>query len=326
MGQTLGNVPQVFLHYGFGVMAENQKAGAARFSVLSNTTLVILKLVVGIMTGSVSIISEAAHSAVDLVAAILAYFSVRAADRPADEEHPFGHGKIENLSGTIEAALIFVAALYIVYEAVQKLRSHDPVKDLGWGIVLMAFSAALNFFISRWLYKVAKKTDSVALEADAQHLSVDVWTSVSVLVGLGLMWVTGWPILDPLIALAVAALIFKVSWDLTREAGAPLLDTRLPKSEHERIYEVLRSERRLVGFHKLRTRKAGGHRHVDVHLIVPESMNVTEAHALAEQVEDKIRNEFHDAHVVTHVEPGDDENLSEEGTVRPLPPEAFEDG
>jgi len=299
---------------------KTSKTAAAGLSVASNSILIATKLLVGLLSGSVAIISEAVHSAVDLLAALLAFFSVRASDRPADREHPFGHGKIENLSGTIEAVLIFAAAIFVLVEAVRKILKPEPLEHIWLGIGLMAFSALANTIVSSWLFRVAKEHDSVALEADAQHLRVDVWTSGSVLVGLLLIAVLT-PLvggkaayIDPLIAIAVAAQIIRVSWKLTREAGGPLLDRGLPVDEIRMVKDILLDDERVVGYHKLRTRKSGPVRHIDVHLIVPEELSLSEAHDLAEKVEDRIRNQFGSAHVITHVEPGTEENLGEEDT------------
>ena len=289
------------------------KAGAARFSVLSNSVLIAIKLIAGVMSGSVAIISEAAHSGIDLVAAIIAFFSVRAADVPPDQEHPYGHGKIENLSGTIEAALISTAAIYIIYEAVRKLIKGAETKDLTLGIIVMLVSAVVNIVVSRWLFHVAKQTDSVALEADAQHLAVDVYTSLGVFVGLILIEFTGLHVLDPIIGLGVAVVITKVAYDLTKKAAAPLIDTRLPEGELDTLKSILCSDSRVLAYHKLRTRKAGSERHIDVHLLVSPELSLSEGHRLAEDMEDKIRETFERVMVVTHVEPIDEEELGETG-------------
>lgn len=296
-------------------MSAGIKANAARMSVISNLSLTLMKLVVGILGGSVAMMSEAAHSANDLVAALMAYFSVKAADLPADREHPYGHGKIENISGTVEAALIFGVSVYIVYEAIHKLKTGGEVKDIWLGVVVMAISAAVNLVISKWLFRVAKETDSVALEADAQHLSVDVYTSLAVFVGLGLIWVTGWHVLDPIIGLVVAAVIAKVAFDLVRKAGAPLIDVGLPQSELDDLQLILCSDRRVIAYHKLRTRKSGGERHIDVHLLVQADLNVAEGHRLAEEIEDKIRAQFARVTVITHVEPISEEEIGETGVL-----------
>ena len=242
-----------------------RKSFVALLSVVSNSTLVVLKLVVGFAISSVSVISEAIHSGVDLLAAVIAFVSVRTSGRPADEDHPFGHGKIENLSGAIEAILIFVAAIWIVREAVERLL-HPPAESMvaDWGIVVMLVSATANWVVSRMLMKVGKETDSIALRADAWHLRTDVYTSVGVMVGLGVIWAgnlvypdlnLAW--LDPVVAIGVALLIVKAAWDLTSESVRDLLDVRLPRSDEEWILALVRRKPIVFGFHGLRTLKAG---------------------------------------------------------------------
>lgn len=297
------------------------KRGAAALSIFSNSCLVLLKLVIGVLTHSVSVISEAAHSAIDLSASIIAFFSVRASDVPADEDHPFGHGKIENVSGVIEALLIFGAAVFIIVEAVHKL-THPGQQEVVPipGIAVMAVSVVANFLISRLLFKVARETDSVALEADGHHLRTDVWTSLGVFGGLVVMQIMkllnipGANVVDCAVAIGVAFLIMKVAYTLTREAGSPLVDTRLPQDEVERVRDILLADDRVIGFHKLRTRKAGPARHIDVHIIVSEKLSVGQAHEVAEQVEDRIRETLGFVQVVTHVEPDTEDNLRDTPT------------
>lgn len=309
--------------HGFFILGmKNRKTRAAGLSIASNSVLIAVKLAVGLLTGSVAILSEAAHSAIDLLAALMAFVSVRVSDVPADEDHPFGHGKIENISGTVEAILILAVAVYIGCEAALRLLEPQPVRLIGLGIGLMAFSCMINTVVSSWLFKIAHQEDSIALEADAQHLRVDVWTSASVMVGLAAIAALAPFIgaanaarLDPIIALAVALQILRIGVKLTQEAGAPLMDNRLPRDEVSKLNDILLSDPRVVGYHKLRTRKAGPQRHIDVHLIVPENLSVAEAHAVAEDVEDQIRDSFGPAHVITHVEPGTEENLSVEDTM-----------
>ncbi|TLN13757.1 cation transporter, partial [bacterium] len=209
--------------------ANGEKIRAARISILSNSLLVGIKLTVGILMGSVAVLSEAVHSGIDLFASMVACYAVGKAGKPADERHPYGHGKWENVSGVVEAVLILLAALYIIYEAVIRLRHGATVEHLGLGTAVMALSAVVNWFVSRYLFRVAKKTDSIALEADAWHLRADVYTSAGVLAGLGLIALTGLKLLDSIAAIAVAMLILKTSIDLTRNAVADLFDVRLPR-------------------------------------------------------------------------------------------------
>lgn len=292
---------------------QRSKERVALLSVISNTTLVAFKLVVGLLIGSVSIISEAIHSAVDLLAACIALFSVKVSANPADERHPFGHGKIENLSGTVEALLIFVAAIWIVLEAVDKLAHPRPITCVGWGVLVMGLSAGANLFVSSRLFAVGRATDSVALQADAWHLRTDVYTSAGVMLGLAaimlgrrllpgvdLYW------LDPLAAIAVALLITKAAWDLTRQAAKDLLDVSLPAAENDWIVAQIAAFRpRILGYHRLRTRKAGQFRFVEFHLLVEAGMSVLDSHAITEDLTAQIRTRLSDATVTIHIEPCD---------------------
>lgn len=284
------------------------KRKAATFSVLSNTALVATKLVIGVLINSVSVIAEAIHSSLDLVAALIAYFAVRTASQPPDEEHEYGHGKIENVSGTIEALLIFVAALWIVWEAVGKLLYGSEVEFVGPGVAVMALSVVLNALVSRYLMKVAKKTDSVALEADALHLSTDVVTSLGVLGGLVAIELTGQHLIDPLAAMLVAAIIMRAAYRLTKEAFLDLLDRRLPQREEELIASIINAHRpRIVEFHDLRTRKAGSERYIDMHVVFPRGTSLQDAHSMCDHLEENIKKALPNSSVILHVEPCDND-------------------
>jgi cation diffusion facilitator family transporter len=290
----------------------NDKTRVATLSVASNAFLTIAKVVIGLVSGSVSIMSEGIHSGIDLIAAFIALFAVRESGKPADSRHAYGHGKIENVSGTIEAVLIFVAAIMIIVEAIQKvLRILDgggySVENMGLGLGIMGFSAFINFIVSSQLKRVARRTESVALEADALHLQTDVYTSAGVFFGLFVIKMTGWVILDPIVAIVVALLIFKASLDLTREAFAPLVDVSLPEEEREIISEVLSLYAdEFVEFHKLRTRRAGAERHVDLHLVVAKYTPVVDVHELCDRIELEINKKLHGTHVLIHAEPCSD--------------------
>ncbi len=281
------------------------KRGAARLSVLSNTILVIAKLIVGILSGSVSIMSEAAHSGIDLIAAGIAWYSVRESGKPADDEHPFGHGKIENVAGTIEALLIFGAALYIIMEAAHKLKTGTiEIEKFGAGVAVMAASSLVNYLVSRHLLTVASKTDSVALEADALHLRTDVYTSAGVLGGLIAIKVTGINLLDPLVAIIVALMIIKAAYELTTKSFLHILDVKLPHEEEAVIVEVMNDHATLyLEYHKLRTRKSGHIRHIDMHLVVPKKMTVEAGHALSHQISRDIEQRLAYSHILVHIEP-----------------------
>jgi cation diffusion facilitator family transporter len=307
----------------------NNKSRAALVSVASNTTLVVGKIFVGLAIGSVSILSEAIHSGIDLVAALIAWWAVRASEAPADDEHPFGHGKFENLSGAIEALLILVAAFWIVIEATKKLVHPTPLEGTTLGVVIMAVSAIVNYFVSRWLMRVGRATDSVALVADAWHLRTDIYTSLGVMSGLAVVAIArrlapgrSFDWIDPVVALAVALFIVKAAVKLTVGAVRDLLDVRLPLEELGRIETYMRSRGDVLGYHDLRTRKAGGWRFVEIHLELPADMTVRDSHAIAHSVSLEIQERLPSTSVMVHVDPSDeDPPSSRKGRQSsPLPP------
>ena len=293
---------------------QQQKTAVASLSVASNSLLVVIKLVVGLLIGSVSVISEAIHSGMDLVAAIIALIAVRTSGRPADHRHPFGHGKIENISGTVEALLIFVAAGGIIWEAIRKFVAPQPLTEPVWGVAVMGVSAMMNAFVSRALFKVGRATDSVALQADGLHLRTDVFTSAGVMGGLGLIWLGGrllpgvnlhW--LDPAAAIAVALLIIRAAWHLTLESSKDLLDHSLPMDEVDWIEHMTRHlDHPVQDMHDLRTRKAGPYRFIELHLVVDGAMTVNESHLIADEVERRIHDRFPGSRALVHVDPYDD--------------------
>jgi len=293
--------------------SHRRKLNVALLSVISNTTLVIMKLAVGLMIGSVSIMSEAIHSGVDLLAAIIATFSVKTSGIPADTRHPFGHGKVENISGTIEALLIFLAAIWIISEAINKLLHPVPMEYVSWGIVVMIISTAVNIIVSKMLFKVAKDTDSIALEANAWHLRTDVYTSLGVMVSLALIWLghqitpdpnIHW--LDPVAAIGVAILILGAAYKLTVQSVRDLMDVKLPAEEEAWIRNLITTHQPVIhGFHQLRTRKAGNVRFVDFHIKVDPYMSVEESHQITDELSRSIENHFPKTSVTIHTEPCD---------------------
>ena len=282
----------------------NEKIKAARLSIASNTALVAGKLIIGFAIGSVGVISEGIHSSVDLLASIVAFAAVRTASRPADEKHPYGHGKYENISGSIEAALIFVAALWIIYESIDRLYHPIQIEKVGLGIVIMLFSSLVNFFISKYLMKVGKETDSIALQADAMHLKTDVVASAGVMVGLIGVYFTGITWIDSVSAILVAFLLIHASYELFTEAFSPLMDTRLNTEEEEHIYSsILKHKDRFIDFHDLRTRKSGSERHIDFHMTVCRYQTVAYAHTLADDIENEIQQHLTETNILIHQEP-----------------------
>lgn len=280
----------------------NPKTKVARLSIASNTFLIILKLTVGFLSGSVSILSEAIHSSMDLLAALIAFFAVKVSDNPPDSKHPYGHGKVENISGVIEALLIFVAAALIIVEAIKKLIGSPYELDYIWiGSLVMFASAGINSYVSYKLYVTARKTKSIALEADALHLKTDVYTSLGVGVGLGLIFITKIKWLDPVVAILVAGMIIFESYNLLKKAFSPLLDTALSNEEIESLELKLKEMK--VNYHELRTRSAGNYRFIDFHVVVPEDLSVGNAHNYCDVIEKELSKLHENLSVVIHIEP-----------------------
>lgn len=281
--------------------------GAALLSVVSNGCLVVVKLVLGLVTGSVAVLSEAAHSASDLVASGIALVAVRASARPADRDHRYGHEKAENLAAAIEGLLVLAAGLVVAAEALRRLLSGgEPIVHLELAIAVMGLSAVVNIVVSRRLYRVARRTGSPAIEGDAAHLSADIWTSVGTTAGLVLVAITGWAPLDSLIALAVAGYVLWLGSQLTHRAAQVLLDQALPEDEMARIESVLAGRTRDgVSFHALRARRAGSTRHVDLHMVVPPDTTVRAGHRMTGEVKQELRSVVPNADVLIHLEDHD---------------------
>jgi cation diffusion facilitator family transporter len=281
------------------------KRGAAGLSIASNATLIAIKLAAGAITGSIAIITEALHSAIDLVASVIAYFSVRKADEPADAEHPYGHEKVENLAAAIEAMLILVGAGVIVYEATHQLVVGSEVQRLGLGIAVMGFSICANLGVSAVLSRRARESESQALEADAAHLRTDAMTSAGVLVGLSIAQITGDAAFDPITALVVAVAIVWAGFRLLRRSSAVLVDEALPDAEMDRIEAAIGAARtpEVAGYHRLRARRAGSRRHIDFHVQYRSGTSLERAHELAHLMRDAIEAEIPQSEVLIHVEP-----------------------
>lgn len=284
----------------------NKKTRVARLSIISNSFLIIIKFVFGIISGSVSIISEAIHSFMDLIASVIAFLAVRVSGKSPDKEHPYGHGKIENISGVTEAFLIFIAAAWIIYEAINKFFENEPIQAIGLGAGVMLVSGLINFLVSRRLYKVARETDSVALEADALHLKTDVYTSIGVGIGLLLIWITGWNFLDPVVAIFVALIILKESFHLLKKAFSPLIDSSLSEEELNIINSTLKEMS--VSYHGLRTRKSGSFRFADMHIEMPGNMSLRDVHEKCNKIETELEKKIPRLDVNIHAEPERIEN------------------
>jgi cation diffusion facilitator family transporter len=265
-----------------------------------------LKLGAYAFTGSVSLLSDAMESSVNLVAALIALIALTVADRPADHTHSYGHDKAEYFSSGVEGALILVAAILIIYTAVRRFLNPAPLTDLGLGLSVALIASGINFGVSRFMLQMAKRHDSISLEADAQHLMTDVWTSVGVVAALGIVAVTPprWTILDPIIAILVGLNIIHTGVNLIKRSMAGLMDSSLPDDEIGQIEAAIRATLdRGAAYHSLRTRKSGSRRFVDLHVTVPGNFSVIQGHDCCERIESAVSGLLPKTSVSTHLEP-----------------------
>lgn len=291
-----------------GQVKKPTKTSGAILSIISNGLLILLKVGAGLVTGSVSVLAEAIHSSLDLAAAVIAFLSVRVSDKPADAGHPFGHGKIEGISGFVEAVLILAASGVIFYEAVMRIRTGTGIEFAEVGIGVMLVSIFVNTLVSRRLYKVSRITDSLALEADAGHLAADVYSSLAVVAALLIVRLTGLEILDPLVAIGVGIYILKIAYDLLRKSFGMLIDESLPLSEQTEIRAcIMEHGKQLVSFHDLRTRKLGSQRHIDFHLVMARDASLAVTHEICDHIEADLKARIEHAVVTIHAEPCQDE-------------------
>jgi len=282
-----------------------RKTRAAALSIASNALLIVLKLIAGVITGSIAIITEAIHSSIDLLASIIAFLSVRKAGEPADADHPYGHEKIENLAAAIEGMLILVGAGVIIFESVRRLLDPPEVESLGFGIGVIGFSMAANVVVSTYLYRQARATDSPALEGDAAHLRTDALTSAGVLLGLVMVEATGIDWLDPLTALLVAVAIIVAGLRILTRSSRVLVDEVLPEPELAAIRAAIEGHgaREIAGYHKLRARRAGSRRYVDLHVQFHEGTTLARAHELSHELQAAIAGRLKSADILIHLEP-----------------------
>ena len=280
----------------------------AWLSIAAALTTISLKAGAYLLTGSVGLLSDAIESIINLVAAGMALWMLTIAARPPDESHMYGHDKAEYFSSTVEGILILVAAGGIAFTAVERLLEPVPLTQLGLGLGISSAASLVNFIVARVLLTAGEKYRSITLEADGHHLMTDVWTSIGVLVGVGAVALTGWHILDPLVALGVAANIIWTGIRLVRRSVAGLMDASLSEKDQQKIETVLSKYREKgIEFHALRTREAASRRFVSVHVLVPGEWTVHDSHHIAEDLENDIRQAIRDAVVFTHLEPVEDE-------------------
>jgi cation diffusion facilitator family transporter len=279
----------------------------AWLSIAAALTTIVLKAAAYAVTGSVGLLSDALESGVNLVAAIIALWALRVAAAPPDAEHPHGHDKAEYFSSGAEGALIFVAAVLIVASAVPRLLAPRELETVGLGLAVSVGASVVNLVVARVLLRAGRANRSIALEADGHHLMTDVWTSAGVIVGVGLVELTGVKVLDPLVAIAVAVHILWTGYGLVRRSVRGLMDPSLPADERLAIEAALDTVRSAgATWHALRTRQSGARRFAAVHVLVPGAWTVERAHDLAEEVEERIRVALHPIEVVVHLEPLED--------------------
>jgi cation diffusion facilitator family transporter len=281
----------------------------AWLSIAAAVVTIVLKTTAFWITGSVGLLSDAMESGVNLMAAFMALAVLTIAARPADDGHHYGHSKAEYFSSGVEGALIVIAALAIGIAAVERLLNPQPVEQAGLGLLIAIIAAVINGVVARILLHVGRQYDSITLIADAQHLMTDVWTSFGVVVAVGLVALTGWQILDPLIALAVAVNILWTGYRLFVKSIRGLMDSALPNDEHRLVLEVLERYQALhpeIDFHALRTRQAASRRFISVHVLVPGAWSVKQGHDVANAIETEIQTRLVGSSVITHLEPIDD--------------------
>jgi cation diffusion facilitator family transporter len=286
-------------------------------SVAAAVATIVLKTWAWRLTGSVGLLSDAMESGVNLVAALGAFWALTLAAKPADRTHHYGHFKAEYFSSGLESVLIVVAALAIIHAAIGRLQEPQPLEQVGIGLAISLLATALNGLVAWVLLKAANRFHSISLRADAHHLLTDVWTSTGVVVGIGLVKLTGWTILDPLIAIGVALNIIVTGWKLFHETASGLLDRSLPDEEQRQLEQLLAShETEHIRFHALRTRVAGSRRFVAFHVLVPGQWSVQQGHDLCEQLEQEIATALTRTHVLTHLEPIEDPSSWDDQTFR----------
>lgn len=287
----------------------SSKSGASRLALFVILGLVALKISVTVLTGSVSILAQLMDSLLDLIAVTLTFFAINISTKPADREHPFGHGKIENISAVVQAVLIFAAAGVVIYSAINRMISTATIEMTEAGIGVMAISIIVSILLSRHLFRIAKKTDSLALEAIAHNIAADVYSAAGVLVGLLALRLTGWEIIDPIIALAVSLVIIRSAYKVMRVSFGGLMDTRLPEDEENAIKSAITDcSNRVEDFSNLRTRKAGSQRYISFNLKMGNDASLEEAHDMCDQIEQDIKAKLPNSTVTIHVEPKDKEN------------------
>ena len=279
----------------------------AWISIGAAIATILLKGVAWQLTGSVGLLSDAIESFVNLAGALMALWMLWLAEQPADEDHPHGHGKAEYFSSAFEGFLIVLAAVSIGYTAIERFLNPQPIEAVGIGLMVSVTASVINLLVARLLLKAGREHQSITLEADAHHLMTDVWTSVGVILGVGLVAMSGWNWLDPTIAVLVAANIVWTGWQLMHRSASGLMDAALPPEQKRLITEVFdRYIEQGIAYHALRTRQAGRRSFISFHALVPGKWSVQEAHDWVERIERDLRTAIPNCHITSHLEPIDD--------------------
>lgn len=281
-----------------------KKKLTAGLSILSNIVLSLLKIIAGALSGSLSIISEAIHSMSDFLASIITFFSVSKSAIPADDDHPYGHGKYEDMAGLIEGVLIILASLFIIYKSVKKIIFAVPFEtESNFGIAVMFIAVIMNIFVSSMLFKVAKESNSISLYADGEHLRTDIYSSLGVLIGLILIKITGYTVLDPIVAIFVAVLIYRAGYTISKRSMSNLLDHSLPDDDIKKIKSIINGNSVTLKEHSIKARQIGPAKDIDLILQFPQETTICECHKICDKVEDKIQMLYPNCSISIHSEP-----------------------
>ncbi len=280
------------------------KERASRLAIVTIAFLIAIKVTASFITGSIGLRADAIHSVIDLTGAVIGYIAIKISCRPPDRQHAFGHGKTEDIAGLVIGTLIVAAAVSIVYESVRRLITGGGVEMVTAGIAVTGTATVINVLVSWYIFRVARSTESIALEATARDMLADVMSSVAVFVGLILVRFTGIAVIDPLVAILVSLLIGRAAYTTLRKSVTGLMDTKLPEIEEEAIRAaLLRRSGEVLDVHRLRSRRSGEHRYIDLHVVVPKDLSVEKAHDLCDEVESEIKRSLTGADVTIHVEP-----------------------
>jgi cation diffusion facilitator family transporter len=284
-----------------------KKVSIIRWPIYSNTLLLIMKVLVAAATGSASVLAEVMNSATDLVGNIISYLSVTRADLPPDKDHPYGHGKIENLSGLAISLILLVGGIFAIQREVEYLVHGTPIVRIDWALLVMGLSALVNVGVSTYLIQAGLQTDSPAITAEGRHLQTDIYTSLGAFIGLGLVRFSGIKVFDPLVGLIVSLITIRMGYILLVDAIGVLSDSSLPAKEEALIKKTIKQHPKVMSFHKLRTRKSGSHRYADVHIQIADSHTFVEAHRVTEELEEELRSILPNLHPIIHTEPYEEE-------------------